>query len=179
MYTAIPRRVKKCILIICNTIKLSALLTGIHRHMTIFVDAACNKSNNKKRREKKINKFHYCFFVFSLFCLCMRLCLRCFFFLSSAINVACHSSFMGFVVVIVVAVAFSVVSCKFIGTRPETMHTKMNNAWFIYTANWRESEWTNKKTPYKKWRRRRRRKQTRKDIKSNESLFLSHASDTV
>lgn len=39
-----------------------------------------------------------------------------------------------FVVVIVVAVAFSVVSYELIGTRPKTMHTKMNNAWFIYAG---------------------------------------------
>lgn len=128
----------------------------------------------------------FLFRIFSFFvclrtwlCLCMCVC----FFLSSAIiNFAAIRHLWSFVVVIVVAVAFSVVSHRFTGTRPETMHTKMNNAWFIYTAKRWESEWTNERserTNTKKKEKKQKRKQTRKDIKSNESLFLSHVSDTL
>lgn len=81
-------------------------------------------------KKKYINKIHYLFFFYFLFLVC----------LFSSFSVFSYKFCLvvrhlwSFVVVIVVAVAFSVVSYEFIGTRPETMHTKMNNAWFIYTG---------------------------------------------
>lgn len=71
-----------------------------------------------------------------------------------------------FVVVIVVAVAFSVVSYEFIGTRPETMHTKMNNAWFIYTGPSEQNRTRRKK-------KEKKEKENRHEMYERISLSLS------